>query len=259
MDVKQPNPWAIVIGASSGLGRASAIALAEDGYNLVFVHRDRRQDLETVTDLVADLTSKGVQVKAFNRDATREEAINEILEGIGLSNGAVRLLLYSVSRGNLGSIFKGEKALNLQDFQQTIHGMAMMWWSWTRRILEKGLFAQGATTLAFTSEGGQRHWDGYGAVGASKAVLESLMRSMAVEGGRYGLRANLIQAGITPTRSLTFIPGYEDMLEGNKLRNPMGRNTRPEDVAKAVVWLAGSDAQWVNGAVVPVDGGEHLK
>jgi enoyl-[acyl-carrier protein] reductase I len=134
-----------------------------------------------------------------------------------------------------------------------------MWWSWTRRVLEKGLFARGATTLAFTSEGGQKHWEGYSAVGASKSVLESLMRSMAAEGGSHGIRANLIQAGITPTPSLTYIPGHEEMLEGNRRRNPLGRNTIPEDVARVVRWLAGPDANWVNGAIIPVDGGEHLK
>ena len=71
------------------------------------------------------------------------------------------------------------------------------------------MFSERARNIAFTSEGNNRVWPGYGAVSAAKAVLESLMRNMAVEWAGLGLNTNCIQAGTTQTASFLAIPGSE--------------------------------------------------
>jgi enoyl-[acyl-carrier-protein] reductase (NADH) len=91
----------------------------------------------------------------------------------------------------------------------------------------------------------------------AKSSLESLSRYMAVELGKWGLRTNVIQAGVTRTPSLERIPDSERMLEWTKGRNPLGRLTTPSDVAGAVYLLCTKEASWINGALLHVDGGEH--
>ena len=81
---------------------------------------------------------------------------------------------------------------------------------------------------------------------------------MAVEFAHKGLTTNIIQAGITQTPSLMMIPGGEAMLASAALRNPQGRLTQPEDVANVIYLLAQDEADWINGARIVVDGGEHL-
>ena len=130
---------------------------------------------------------------------------------------------------------------------------------WTRSLLIEDLFYKDAAIIGLTSEGAHRYWEGYAAVSVAKASLESLSTYMAVEFGRYGLRTNLIQAGVTATPSLKRIPGSEKLLEMTIKRNPMGRMTMPEDVANVIYLLCKDEAFWINGSVIHVDGGEHCR
>ena len=82
---------------------------------------------------------------------------------------------------------------------------------------------------------------------------------MAVEFAPFGLKTNLIQAGITDTSSLKMIPGSEKLLEIGKSRNPMGRITNPADVANVIFLLCLDEAFWINGSIIHVDGGEHCR
>ena len=80
---------------------------------------------------------------------------------------------------------------------------------------------------------------------------------MAVELGRYGLKTNLIQAGVTETPSLKRIPGSKKLLELDDAVSPLGRITTPQDVANVIYLLCTDEAAWINGALIHVDGGEH--
>ena len=82
---------------------------------------------------------------------------------------------------------------------------------------------------------------------------------MAIELSKYGLKTNLIQAGITETPSLKRIPGSEKLFTMAKERNPMGRLTTPIDVANVIYLLCSDEASWINGSLIHVDGGEHCQ
>jgi enoyl-[acyl-carrier protein] reductase I len=144
------------------------------------------------------------------------------------------------------------------DFQLTIESMALNWYSWTKALIVHDLFAEDARLLALTSEGNQKAWRGYGAVSAAKATLEALCRNMALEYAPVGLRCNVLQAGVTDTPSLRMIPGSEAMLKFAEKRNPFKKLTTVQDVANVVHLLCTDEAAWINGAVIPVDGGERI-
>ncbi|MEM9986179.1 MAG: SDR family oxidoreductase [Bacteroidota bacterium] len=285
------NYYALILGASSGMGLATAQKLAQEGMNLCLVHRDRRSRTQEIEAAFTALRTHNVQVLTFNLNALqpagRIAVINALKEKFSEEQGKIRLLLHAISRGNLKRLARppthqaldsalkpeilaalaqlappkpeGEETwLAGDDFALTIQAMATSLWDWTQAIMQSDLFAADARILGLTSEGNQRAWPYYAAVSAAKATLESLIRAMAKELAPYGLRSNVIQAGVTDTPSLRMIPGSEQLKASAALRNPFGRLTTPEDVAKVVALLCTDEAAWINGALIPVDGGERV-
>jgi NAD(P)-dependent dehydrogenase (short-subunit alcohol dehydrogenase family) len=154
--------------------------------------------------------------------------------------------------------YDSSSVLEEEDFARTIHAMGTSLATWTQDVLARGLFASDARVLGLTSEGNEVAWRGYAAVAAAKVALESVTRSMAVELAPYGIRANVIQAGVTDTPALRLIPGSTRMKATARRRNPFGRLTTPEDVADVVYLLCTDEAHWINGTLVRADGGEHV-
>jgi NAD(P)-dependent dehydrogenase (short-subunit alcohol dehydrogenase family) len=148
--------------------------------------------------------------------------------------------------------------LDAEDFARTIHSMGTSLLDWTQDLHTRGLFAPDARVFGLTSEGNTLAWKGYAAVSAAKVALEAVARSIAVEFAPYGVRCNVIQAGVTETPALAAIPGSNVLKAQARLRNPFGRLTSPRDVANAIYLLSLDDAAWINGEVIRVDGGEHI-
>jgi NAD(P)-dependent dehydrogenase (short-subunit alcohol dehydrogenase family) len=148
--------------------------------------------------------------------------------------------------------------LEEDDFSRTIFNMGTSLLGWVQDLFERKLFADDARIFGLTSEGNQVAWRGYAAVAAAKVALESLARSIAVEFAPFGIRCNVVQPGITETPALAAIPGSDHMKAQAQMRNPFHRLTTPMDVANAIYLLSLDEAAWVNGAVIRVDGGEHI-
>jgi len=148
--------------------------------------------------------------------------------------------------------------LDEDDFSRTIHAMGTSLLGWVQGIFNRGLFATDARVFGLTSEGNEVAWKGYAAVAAAKVALESLARSIALEYAPFGIRCNVIQAGITETPALAAIPGSDHMKAQARIRNPFHRLTTPRDVANVIALLATDEAAWINGEVIRVDGGEHI-
>lgn len=249
--------WALILGGSSGLGLASAKRLADEGMNICIVHRTRKSDVPALEQRLEMMEGRGVQVMAFNMDALKPETIEMVLKEI--PKGSIRLLLHSIAKGSLKTMEHGTGGLRMEDLDISIHAMGTSWYQWTMGLITADLFAPSARNIAFTSEGNARVWQGYGAISAAKATLEALMRQMAVELAPLGLTTNCIQAGATATPSFKMIPGNEQLAALAVKRNPFGRMTTPEDVANAVALLCKDDANWINGTILKVDGGESLR
>ncbi len=154
--------------------------------------------------------------------------------------------------------YDSEILLAEEDFAHTIHAMGTVLASWAQDLLCRGLFASDARVLGMTSEGNEMVFRGYAAVAAAKVAMESIVRAMAVELAPYGIRSNVVQAGFTDTPAFRHIPGNAHMKASGRRRNPFGRLTTPEDVADVVYLLCTDEAQWINGTIVRVDGGEHI-
>lgn len=255
--------WAVILGGSTGLGLATAQKLAQHGMNICIVHRTRKADLNGVAVAFRGIEAEGVLLRHYNADATNPEKRTAIITDLQNQldeQGRVRVLVHSIAKGNLKPmIAENQPQLQHDDFQLTIEAMAISLYDWAKEIIKASLFAADARIISFTSEGSMKAWKNYAAVSAAKAALEAISRSLALELAPLGIRANCIMAGVTDTSSLRMIPNYNTLLSHSKQRNPFGRLTTPEDVAKVAYLLCRDEAAWINGTVIPVNGGEHLQ
>ncbi|MCK0123281.1 SDR family oxidoreductase [Gelidibacter sp. F2691] len=261
-DFEDKNYWALILGGSSGLGLATAKTLANHGMNICIIHRNPRAQEDSIETEFETIRSTGVEFKAFNADAfkveKRNELVSELIKLFG-SEGRIRTLVHSVAKGNLKPMLsKDQPRLQTDDFNLTINAMAISLYDWTQAVFEAKLFADDARIISFTSEGNTKALQNYAAVSAAKVTLEAITRNIALEFAPFGIRANCIQAGITDTASLRMIPGSEALKAHALKRNPFKRLTTPKDVANAVYLLSKDEARWINGCVIPVDGGEHI-
>ena len=263
-DVKfKSNDWALILGASSGFGAATAIELAKHGMNIFGVHLDRQATMMNVQNLIKEIKHTGAKTIFYNINAAdsikRNETLDDIQEQFGNdSSSTVKVLLHSLAFGSLKSFIakKQEDALTQAQMEMTVDVMAHSLVYWVQGLLTRNLIKRGGRIFGMTSSGGQRAMPFYGAVSAAKASLESHIRQLTMELGPLGITSNAIMAGVTDTPALRKIPGNVKMVEAARLKNPTGRLTTPEDVAKAIVLLSSEEASWISGNVLGVDGGE---
>jgi NAD(P)-dependent dehydrogenase (short-subunit alcohol dehydrogenase family) len=253
------RPWALILGASTGFGAASARAFARAGYNIAGVHLDRRSGMPAVEALLADLAALGVEARLFNVNAADDERRAEVVAALTAEGAQVRVLLHSLAFGTLLPFVPSEgKAMSRKQLEMTMDVMAHSLVYWTQDVVRAGLLGAGGRVFAMTSSGSHVAWHGYGAVSAAKSALESHVRQLAMELGARGITANSILAGVTQTAALEKIPGAEALIATAIRRNPHKRLTTPDDVAACLVKLADADTHWLNGNVLHVDGGEDI-
>jgi enoyl-[acyl-carrier protein] reductase III len=256
--------WALILGASSGFGAATAIELARKGMNIFGVHLDRSSTLHNAERLIEEIRGIGQEAVFFNTNAAspakRAEVLDKIAVKLAEGNGSskIMVLFHSLAFGSLGMFIAPEQRSSITQSQMdmTLDVMANSLVYWTQDLVYRDLLGDGARIFTMTSSGSHRILPNYGAVSAAKAAVESHVRQLAVELAGRGITVNALRAGITDTPALRKIPGHERLIQEASARNPMGRMTRPEDVAATCGALCVPETYWLTGNVLGVDGGE---
>ena len=264
------RPWALILGASSGFGEATARALASGGYDIAGVHLDRRQGVAHVEEIKAAIAADGRDAFFVNMNAADDGQRADFLAALGgrfatqrAATGQqpyVRVVLHSLAFGTLKP-FLGpdvEGSISRKNMEMTLDVMAHSLVYWTQDLWRAGFLGDGSRIYAMTSEGSTRVIGNYGAVSAAKTALESHCRQLAMELAKHhsGVTVNAIRAGVTLTPALMQIPERDELIAHAMAKNPMGRMTTVDDVARAIVALSAQGTAWITGNVIGVDGGE---
>ena len=238
--------WALILGASSGMGEATALALAKAGYNIAGIHLDFRAALAHVEEVKA--AHRGGRV----RGALHQHERRRRREARGRARDAARALR-SIRRGRprartsassctrsrsgrcvpfLADDPKGGVDRKKMEMTQDVMANSLVYW--VQDLWRGGFLGQGSKIYAMTSEGSTRVVPSYGVVSSAKAALESHIRQLAMELARHGtgVTANCIRAGVTVTPALLKIPESQTMIDITMKRNPTGRMTTPQDVGE---------------------------
>jgi enoyl-[acyl-carrier protein] reductase III len=240
--------WALILGASSGMGEATALTLAKAGYRICGIHLDFRAGLAHVDEK-----------RAGALDALRERFETSRANG---RDPYVRVVMHSLAFGSLVPFLASDPkaAVDRKKMEMTQDVMANSLVYWVQDLWRGGFLGEGSKIYAMTSEGSTRVVPSYGVVSSAKAALESHIRQLAMELARNGtgVTANCIRAGVTITPALLKIPESQTMIDITMKRNPTGRMTTPQDVANAILALSGEGTDFINGDIISVDGGEFV-
>jgi NAD(P)-dependent dehydrogenase (short-subunit alcohol dehydrogenase family) len=228
---------AVVIGAGSGIGRESALALAAHGARVTCADRDLAAARETAA---GELTPYELDVLD---DAAIERAVVElgpvdVLVFTAATNVRKRILDYT------GEEFDRVVALNLRASFQLIRAFG-------RGMAERG----SGSIIGFSSIRGTTVEPGQSVYAATKAGLVQLLRTAAAELGPSGVRANAIAPGVVETPLTAQIKADKSWYDAYAQKGALGRWAQPSELAGAVVYLASDASSFVTGSVLAVDGG----
>ena len=259
------NKWALILGASSGFGGASAVELAKHGYSIFGVHLDRQATMPQVNGIMKKIEKAGQQAVFFNINAADHIKINDTLDEIKerfatREHPHINVLIHSLAFGTLKPYIgkNPNECLSPAQMTMTLDVMAHSLVYWTQGLMYRNLFAHNGRIFALTSAGSHTVIPNYGAVSAAKAALEAHIRQLAVELGSLKITCNSIMAGVTDTPAGRKIPNFNKMLHAARDKNPQGKLTVPDEVAKAIVALCDEKCDWISGNVIGVDGGEYV-
>jgi enoyl-[acyl-carrier protein] reductase III len=229
------------------------------------VHLDLRGTLPRAKQVMADIEAQGREAVFFNTNAADARKRMRVLDRIeqtlaGDPAEGVHFMLHSLAFGTLLPFIADapEEAISEAQMDMTLRVMAHSLVYWVQDMVRRNLLTRGSRVYALSSAGAIRVASMYGAVSAAKAALESHTRQLALELGPRGIAVNCLRPGVTDTPALRIIPGHEAYVAEALKRNPGGRMTTPEDVAKVLVALADPDITWISGTVIPVDAGEVI-
>jgi 3-oxoacyl-[acyl-carrier protein] reductase len=240
------NKNALITGASKGIGRAVAIAFAEQGANVAFTYLSSEQKAK---ELVEELEEKGIKAKAYKSDAANFEAATTLVEEVIEHFGNLDVLVNNagITQDNLLMRMNEEMwdkvvDTNLKSVFNTVKAS-------TRAFMKQ----RTGSIINMTSIVGVKGNAGQSNYAASKAGIIGFTKSVALELGSRNIRANAIAPGFIQTEMTDNLD--EKTLESWTSNIPLKRGGTPEDVAQLAVFLASDMSAYITGQVIQVDGG----
>lgn len=241
---------AVVTGATDGIGRGVAEALGRSGASVVVASRRE----EAVTGTVADLRDRGIAAFGQPADVRDERNVEELVEFALSLEGSLDILV-NCAGGSFGNGFKRGPLLDasaddlMEAYRLNVIGAFLC-----ATAAARGMGEEGGSIVNVSSMGGVRAGSrGMAAYGASKAALNSLTKSMAIEWAPR-VRVNAVAPGYIDTPRTTATRSPERLSE--QLRTvAMGRMGTPAEVGDLVLYLASPAASWTTGVVYEIDGG----
>lgn len=246
MSLQFDSKIALITGASSGIGEATARELAERGAHVVLVARRNEQ----LSEIVASIESEGGSASQFVGDVTDESLVKSLVGEVKQQFGKLDLLVNNAGRELIAPLQVLRSAAARETLELNVVAMANM----TRLCLR--LLKEESAIVNLASLAGVRGSAGMSMYSASKGAVIAWTQSLARELAPRKIRVNAVAPGIVKTDMTDrmfrkYDPKFVEELESSY---PLGFG-RPVDVARAVAFLGGHEAAWITGQVLVVDGG----
>ena len=244
---------AVIVGASKGIGKATATVFAEAGASVVLAARSK----DTLEAVAADLAGPGRTIVAVPTDIGRKEDVQRLFET-------------TISRcGDVDVMVNCAGGTDQPDWNPLLDLTEEQWDHVVDMNLRAAFFLAQAAATAMKDRGGGAIINlssrsasipnpGNGHFCASKAGLESLTRSMALEWAEFGIRVNAIAPGLVPTEGTDFLVPSNAHLKRVVDRTPLGRLGTAADVAALALFLASDASSWMTGITIPINGGSPV-
>ncbi len=237
---------ALVTGAARGIGRAVALKLASGGCDVVANYYNSHDEAEAVCAEVRGMGRRAVAIKA---SVGLPESVDELFVELKKHFDRVDIVVSNAASG----VLRPTMEMTLKHWRWCMETNAFALNLLAQRAVP--MMTSGGRIVAMSSLGALRAMPHYGFIGASKAALEALVRSLAQELGPRGIRVNAVSAGVVDTDALQHFPNREALLASFAQRTPAGPVLTPQDVAGAVYLLCLPEAGMINGHTLFVDGG----
>lgn len=252
LDLK--NRVAIVTGGSRGIGRATALRLAEAGADVVINYVTSQTDAREVAEQITALGRRAATVKA---DVSEPEDIQSLAEFVGKEFGKIDIVVSNAASGGFRNVMDATPKHFDSAMKTNVQALMLLAQSCVPWMTDE---SHRRKIIALSSHGSHFALPAYGLIGASKAAIESLARHLALELGNRGVNVNVVLAGLVETDSTRSFPGAEiafKAVDSKRLVN--GRSLSPEEVANVVLFLASPLSDLIQGQTLIVDGGETLR
>ena len=216
---------ALVTGASRGIGRAIALKLASEGCDIAANYYNSAEEAQA---LCAEIGAMGRQAIAIQGSVGIPDSVDEMFADLRKTFDRLDIVVSNAASG----VLKPALEMTLKHWRWCLETNAFALDLLAQRAVP--MMLPGSSMIAISSLGASRAMPDYGFIGASKAALESLVRTLAQELGRRQIRVNTVSAGVVDTDALRYFPNREELLANFAHRTPAGPTLTPQDVAGAV-------------------------
>ena len=239
---------ALITGAArkKGIGWATACKLAEAGCDIAAVYYNSSDEVQ---ELVKKIESMGRKAVALQANVADHQSVKELASAFSKHFNRLDFLISNAASGVLKSSLK----------------MTTKHWRWCLEtnalalnhlaVEFNAMMAPGSRIIALSSLGAQRAIPNYAFIGASKAALEAMVRSLSLELAHQGITVNTVSAGVVDTDALAYFPNREQLLEEYQAHSLSNRALQTTDVANAIYLLCLPEAAMINGHTLFVDAG----
>jgi NAD(P)-dependent dehydrogenase (short-subunit alcohol dehydrogenase family) len=241
---------AVITGAASGMGRATAIRFAQEGAAIVIADLNSQGGEQVVGECAA----AGGRAVYQHTDVTSEAAIKAVISRAVKEFGRLDITYNNAGVG--GAVGPLEK-ITEEDWDRTFAILTKAVFFGIKHSAPEMRKAGGGSIISTSSVAGLRGIAGLHAYSAAKKAVISITESAAIELGRDRIRVNCIcPGGILTPLVYGMMPGGEKAAEQNLAKmQPIGRAGRPDDIAAMALFLASDESQWITGTAMIVDGG----
>ena len=243
------TPVVLITGALTGIGRATALAFAKEGARIVVAGR---RD-EAGQNLVAELRRLDAEAEYVNADVRHEDDVRNLVDKTVARFGRLDVAVNAAgTEGKPGPVTEQSEESYAATFDTNVLGTLLSMKHELRVMQPQG----SGSIINLSSTMGQRGAPGASMYTASKHAVEGLTKAAALEGAEFGVRVNAVAPGPVETEMLNRFTGGADRKAGLIAGVPLKRAGKPEEIARAIVYLASDNASFVTGQILGVNGGK---